>query len=646
MNKTISSYPLARRLTDIIILSSLGFAVILIAIQVMINFQKELTGLEDRLEKIHISETPQLSNSIWHFDETQIQLQMQGMLNIQDISYVEVEVYGGETYKLGNPVNDNQAKVEVIPLQYSHDGRIYDVGKLTVIADLSRVWVRIESWIVSIIIMSIIQTLLLAGIILYVIDRILTKPLSEIAQYAESLDLDNLNRPLVLKSRRFSSPGDELELVAVKLNDMRLRLVESIASRKEAEDALDQSEQNYQKIFNATSDGIIIRNAKDFSITEVNDAVLRMYGYDDKKELIGTQLQDLSTSETDYSEQSAKNIINLAITRGPQMFEWHAKKKDGESFWIEVSIRNSSIGGRDHIISTIRDISERKRAEEILVAQNEALVLQSIALEEAQSKMISLNEALEERVQQRTIQLQALNQELEAFSYSVAHDLRAPLRHISGFSQVILDSYGNSLNEEIVGWLKRIQDSSQNLFNMVEALLGLSRVTRDSIHITKINLSNLVEKITDQIKKENPERSISIQIEQEVFINADLRLLQIMMENMLLNALKFTANEALAEIEFATFDSPQKDSSRKDYTCFYIRDNGVGFDMSYVDRLFGPFQRLHSVNEFSGTGIGLATVKRIVQRHGGSVWAKAAVNQGATFYFCFPDTQKGTSLDM
>ena len=277
-----------------------------------------------------------------------------------------------------------------------------------------------------------------------------------------------------------------------------------------------------------------------------------------------------------------------------------------------------------------------KNAEQLLITQNEALVMQSLALKEAQEKTIQLNEELESRVHERTIQLEALNQELEAFSYSVAHDLRAPLRHINGFSQVIIDEYGKTLDDEVVGWLNRIQDSSQNLYNMVEALLGLSKVTRDSIHIMNINLSKMVNRIIERLQKESPAREVSLVIENEVYVQADLRLLQVVIENVISNAWKFSANNEIARIEFGTF-LPEKDNLESEkFSCFYIKDNGIGFDMGYVDRLFGPFQRLHSSADFSGTGIGLATVKRIVQRHGGRVWAEANVNNGATFYFCFP----------
>ena len=635
---SLKSYPLARKLSVLVLFFSILFAAVSFIVQVVINYHEELSALDTRMEKIRVIEVPEISNSIWHFDDDQIEIQLQGMLNLQDVSYVEVVVIGGETFSAGIKPQTENEKIIKFDLTYQQNDETFDIGKLIVIADLSSVRNRVGKWSLSTFLLSVMQTFLLAGILLFLVIRIVTKPLGEIVDYAEKIDFEHLDQPLKLKQRWFSSVNDELEMVVLKLNEMRLRLIDSIQKRLEIEDALRISERNYREIFDATSDGIIIRKVSDGSIVEVNEAVLQMYGYDKKEEMIDLFIQALSADKPEFSNEIAENKIRMAIEQGPQRFEWLAKRKNGEEFWIEVSLRGSSIAGKDRILAAIRDISDRKNAEELLLTQNEALVNQSLALEEAREKTIELNEELENRVHDRTVQLEALNQELEAFSYSVAHDLRAPLRHINGFSQVIIDEYGTKLNDEVIGWLNRIQDSSKNLYNMVEALLGLSRVTRDSIHIMNINVSNMVSRITKQLEQENPDRNVSVIVEEDVYVQADLRLLQVVIENIISNAWKFTAKEEITKIEFSTF-VPEKSITQKKCTCFYIRDNGVGFDMGYVDRLFGPFQRLHSSADFSGTGIGLATVKRIVQRHGGRVWAEANVNKGATFYFCFPEVK-------
>ncbi|NEP56559.1 MAG: PAS domain S-box protein, partial [Symploca sp. SIO2G7] len=271
-------------------------------------------------------------------------------------------------------------------------------------------------------------------------------------------------------------------------------------------------------------------------------------------------------------------------------------RKEGTFVWINltVSLVEHANGTPDYFISVIEDISDRKRIEEQ-----------------------SLHYAT---------QLEASNRELEAFAYSVSHDLRAPLRAIDGFSKALLEDYGETFDEDAKNYFDRIRKNVSRMGRLIEDLLSLSRVSRYEIRLTKVNLSTLAQELMEELQTSEPERQVELAIAPEVIVSADATLMRVVLTNFLQNAWKFTSHQAKSRIEFGKL-------YQEEQPVYFVRDDGAGFDMAHAKLLFGVFQRLHNTNEFPGTGIGLATVQRAIYRHGGKVWAEAAVEQGATFYF-------------
>jgi PAS domain S-box-containing protein len=255
-------------------------------------------------------------------------------------------------------------------------------------------------------------------------------------------------------------------------------------------------------------------------------------------------------------------------------------------------------GAPAYLLGISEDITERKRAAHALMRAKEAA--------------------------------ETASRELESFSYSIAHDLRAPLRSIDGFSQALLEDYSEQLDEEGRGHLRRVRSAAQRMAFLIDDLLKLSRLTRAEMHRTSVDLSALARSAGDKLKARWPERTIELSVADHLVVQGDPRLLAAVIENLLDNAWKFTRTRMPARVEVGSEDLGNA-------RVLFVRDNGVGFDMSYVDKLFGVFQRLHAVSEYEGAGIGLATVQRVIHRHGGKVWAESQLDRGATFYFTLPD---------
>lgn len=342
---------------------------------------------------------------------------------------------------------------------------------------------------------------------------------------------------------------------------------------------------------------------------------------------------DSHTHEGGYGVLSTRtpkmfNNVNDELIRSLARNEEHylllKRLNISSAILVPLLIRDNIFG----IMSFVCSDSYRGFNEDDLVFTVELARRVTLAVENTRiyRELQESNTELESRVARRTLELEAINKELEAFSYSVSHDLRAPLRSIDGFSNKLLKDYGDLFDETGKDYFNRVKNASQHMGHLIDDLLKLARISRIEMHPVEINLSAIAQHITNELQETAPERVAHITIQENMMAMGDRNLLQIVLQNLLDNAWKYSRKKEVTLIDFGTFE-------KEGQTVYYVRDNGVGFDMKYVDKIFGAFQRLHSVSEFEGTGIGLATVNRIIRRHHGNIWVDSEVDKGTTFYF-------------
>ncbi|MBD2175773.1 PAS domain S-box protein [Pseudanabaena sp. FACHB-1998] len=361
-----------------------------------------------------------------------------------------------------------------------------------------------------------------------------------------------------------------------------------ITDRKLAEQQLKQ----HLTAIESAVDGIAI--LKDDCYVYLNSSHVHLFGYDHPQDLLGKSWTTL------YSPEELQRIEREVFPVLGEHRHWEGEaiaiRKDGTTFTEGLSL---TLTEDNLLICVCRDVSARKEAER--------------------------------QLQQTAAQLEASNQELEAFAYSVSHDLRSPLRAIDGFSNALIEDYGDLFDDDARDYFDRIRRNIQRMGMLIDDLLRLSRVSRSEIQYGDVNLSALVQDQIDELQAINPERQVKIVIAPNIIVSADRTLMQVVISNLVQNAWKFTSHHDSALIEFGVLQ-------QEDRLIYFMRDDGAGFNMTFANMLFGVFQRLHNTNEFPGTGIGLATVQRAIHRHGGRVWAEGVVEQGATIYFTVPNT--------
>jgi PAS domain S-box-containing protein len=408
----------------------------------------------------------------------------------------------------------------------------------------------------------------------------------------------------------------ELAELAAALNRLLDRAQREIAAMHELEKLRQEDRARLSAIIDSAMDAVISIDASQ-RITMFNAAAEKMFRCP-AKEAIGQPLDRFIPArfrQSHHAHVAQFERSGLTSRSMGHLKPLTGQRADGEEFPMEASISHVEVGGQKISTAIVRDITRRMEAEE---------------------QIHKLNAELEQRVLDRTAELTAANKELEAFTCSVAHDLRAPLRHIDAYSKILLEEFRSNLPPEAQQYLESVRAGSRNMTQLVDDLLNLAHIGQLELKRQPVPLNTLVNEVREELTREFSGRTIEWHVRPLPVLHCDAGLMKQVFANLLSNAVKYTRQRPLAVIEVGCL---KVNSS----TAIFVRDNGVGFNMKYAHRLFGIFQRLHRAEDFEGTGVGLAIVERIIRRHGGCVWAESAVDKGAVFYFMVPGLESGKS---
>lgn len=601
----LARHSIARKLILYVILFSSVLTLIITCAQLYYDYSVEMDNIHNSLYQIESVHLEAISATVWAVDKQNARTQLEGILKVPGMEYLEITENNKVWMTAGKRKSENFID-NTYPLVHFSRGKLRTIGHLKAVASLDHIYDLLIHKAITIFFSNGIKTFFVAGFMLLLFHRLITRHILSIANFVENHDIDNENLERLELNFSQGKPGIKNELVTLAdhLNSMQEKINSSYSKLK-------SSEEKYRKLVELAQEGIWTIDEKGSTIF-VNPAMASMLGYS-TDEMMGKHLFD-------FMDEQGKEIAAQNMKRRKsgirEAHDFEFLRKDGQRIYTNMATAPvyDSAGTYTGAIAGVMDITDRVRAEK---------------------ELRDHQQLLEAVVQERTKSLEISNKELEAFSYSVAHDLRTPLRSITSFSQILYDEEFKKLSEDSKDNLNRIIRAGKDMSQLIDELLELSRISRVDIQYTTVNLSELAENIINQLLSCYPDRKTKIVITENLEVTADKTLMQILLQNLIQNAWKFTYGEELSVIEIGQ-------TIFKGYTCIYIKDNGIGFDMQYKHKLFEPFQRLHGI-DYSGNGIGLATVKRILNRHGGKIWAEAKESVGATFYFTVPENPAAQS---
>lgn len=601
------------------------------AVQFYLDYRKGIEEIHNYMEMIESSYLESLTHSLWVYDDEQVQVQLNGILGLPGMAFVEIR-HGEKTIASAGKLISKSTIERTFGLTHNEYNQKIELGTLRVANDLGRVLRQLRGRAVMIFAGNTALFFLISGFFLLLFHSLVTRRLIELADRLSGIhiELQNENAEQENSEADFEK-HDEMERVIIASDTMQTRI-------SNAYEALRKSEERYRKLISQMPAGFALHEMiyddsgrpEDYRFLEVNAAFEELTGVPTAN-VVGKTVLDVMPGTENYWIDVFGQV---SLTGQPTRIENYSKEI-GKFFDV---VTYSPVQNQFAVIFT--DISDRKNLEKAQQQQRDVLeskvkertdelrqrVEESERLNRAMINLLDDLQDSNKQLKSLSSHLTDANKELEAFTYSVSHDLRAPLRGIDGFSKIVLEDYADQLDEHGRDCLNRVRSAARRMGILIDDLLRLSRVSRAELNQVPVDISAMAEDIAGRFQEDTPDRKTEVKIEKGVRGIADPNLLHIVLENLISNAFKFTAKRTNTRIGFSC------DHDGKE-TVFRVRDNGAGFDMRYAGQLFGAFQRLHDVDEFKGNGIGLSIVKRIIQRHGGRVWAEGVVGQGATFYF-------------
>ncbi len=562
---------------------------VITAVQLYVEYRRDLKALNARFIQIEKSFGKSLGSALWRYNTELLQAQLEGIHQLQDIEYVAVSEGERTVISIGKPQYLADL-TRVYPLSYSYQGRTRKLGTLTVSADYSGIYSRLYERLIIILFSSAIKTLSICLFMLILFQMMVMRHLEAIADYFQSYSLSDPGKPLRLDIRRADpEEGDELHRIEAAINQLidfirgsYERAQEMVAQRTKA---ISRSQRRFQAIFHAAPIGMALIDS-DLRLIMVNPRIVEMSGYS-KEAMAGLSFADLTHPEDRARE---KALYEQLFSEGMEHFSLEKRNiaKDGRVCWVSLHV--AAIGNAGHrselAVAMIQDISEIKKAE---------------------------------------AELKRSNRELEQFAYVASHDLQEPLRAIVGFLSLLQNRFGADLDAKGHHYIDRAVKAGQRMQHMIEDLLALSRVNTRGADFAPVDLNTVMEGALDNLQSRIEAQAAAITCAPLPTLAVDANQIQSLFQNLLSNALKYN-NSQPPTIAIGCQD--QDESYR-----FFVKDNGIGLDPRFSERIFQVFQRLHTTREYSGSGLGLALAKKIVERHGGSIWVASEPSQGSIFYF-------------